>query len=145
MGALSQQLPLRIARGQSCASSLRRLRHAEIDPYLVECLLIILTGIKVRLDKGSQGSEKAAPQVDVQMPCKQKRGQERTAFEKAYNHLLSVLRIPVEHHFARLKKFGCLAGRWRGPHQTHEDLFCIVSGLLNLHAGRPPGYAGKDQ
>ncbi|HZP80600.1 MAG TPA: hypothetical protein VFB21_03090 [Chthonomonadaceae bacterium] len=60
--------------------------------------------------------------------------QKFTGFGKAYNHLLAVLRMPVEHHFARLQKFGCMAGLWRGPHQAHEDFFCIVSGLLNFRA-----------
>lgn len=91
-------------------------------------------GVKVRQDKGYEGSEHAYPEVDVQMPIKKKRGQAITLFGKAYNHLLSVLRMPVEHHFARLQKFGCLAGLWRGPQQTHEDTFCIVSGLLNFRA-----------
>ena len=63
-----------------------------------------------------------------------KRNHQMTAFGKAYNHLLSVLRIPVEHHFARLQKFGCLAGLWRGPQTQHEDVFCIVGGLLNFRA-----------
>ena len=90
--------------------------------------------IKVRLDKGYAGSESAYPEVAVQVPIKKKRQHRLTAFGKAYNHLLSVLRMPVEHHFARLQKFGCLAGLWRGPQSGHEDIFCIVSGLLNFHA-----------
>lgn len=94
----------------------------------------IPVGVKVRQDKGYEGSESAYPLVAVQMPIKKKPQQQVTAFGKAYNHLLSVLRMPVEHHFARLQKFGCLAGLWRGPHQAQEDFFCIVSGLLNFRA-----------
>jgi hypothetical protein len=91
-------------------------------------------GVKVRQDKGYEGSESAYPEVAVQVPIKKKRHQQVTAFGKAYNHLLSVLRMPVEHHFARLQKFGCLAGLWRGPQSGHEDIFCIVSGMLNFRA-----------
>ena len=91
-------------------------------------------GVKARLDKGYEGAEKAYPDADVQTPIKKKRGQQVTLLGKAYNHLLSVLRMPVEHHFARLQKFGCLSGLWRGPQSEHEDLFCIVSGLLNFRA-----------
>src|SRR5260221_2918503 len=53
------------------------------------------TGIKVRQDKGYEGSESACPEVAVQVPIKKKRNQQVTAFGKAYNHLLSVLRMPV--------------------------------------------------
>ncbi len=91
-------------------------------------------GVKARLDKGYEGSEKAYQDADVVTPIKKKRGQMVTPLGKAYNHLLSVLRMPVEHHFARLQRFGCLAGLWRGRQSGHEDVFCIVSGLLNFRA-----------
>lgn len=94
----------------------------------------IPAGVKVRQDKGYEGSANAYPAVAVQLPIKKKPQQTVTAFGKAYNHLLSVLRMPVEHHFARLQKFGCLSGLWRGPQRGHEDVFCIVSGLLNFRA-----------
>lgn len=90
--------------------------------------------VKVRLDKGYEGSESAYPGVDVVTPIKKKRHQQVTVLGKAYNHLLSVLRMPVEHHFARLQRFGCLSGLWRGPQSEHEDVFSIVSGLLNFRA-----------
>lgn len=90
--------------------------------------------VKVRLDKGYEGSENAYPDVEVLTPIKKKRHQKVTVLGKAYNHLLSVLRMPVEHHFARLQRFGCLSGLWRGPQSGHEDVFCIVSGLLNFRA-----------
>jgi hypothetical protein len=91
-------------------------------------------GVKVRQDKGYEGAENAYPGVDVLTPIKKKRNQKVTLLGKAYNHLLSVLRMPVEHHFARLQRFGCLAGLWRGPQSGHEDVFCVVSGLLNFRA-----------
>ena len=91
-------------------------------------------GIKVRLDKGYQGTDTAYPDVDVQQPLKVPRKGKLTALGRAYNHYLSLLRIPVEHHFARLQKFGCLSGFWRGPSEGHEDTFCIISGILNFKA-----------
>jgi hypothetical protein len=54
-----------------------------------------------------------------------------TLLGRAFNHLLSVLRMPVEHHFARLQRFRILADVFRGCPQRHEDIFCIVAGLLN--------------
>ena len=91
-------------------------------------------GIKVRLDKGYQGTDTAYPEVEVQQPIKVPRKGKLTALGRAYNHYLSLLRIPVEHHFARLQKFGCLAGLWRGASEDHEDIFCIISGILNFKA-----------
>ncbi|SRR6266568_2571011 len=91
-------------------------------------------GIKVRLDKGYAGTDSAYPDVEVQQPLKVPRKGKLTPLGRAYNHFLSVLRIPVEHHFARLQKFGCLAGLWRGAWEDHEDTFCIISGILNFKA-----------
>jgi DDE superfamily endonuclease len=103
------------------------LRASGVLHQIPEC-------VKVRLDKGYQGADTAYPAVEVQQPIKKKRNHQVTAFGKAYNHVLSVLRMPVEHHFARLQRFGCLAGLWRGPQAHHEDIFCLVSGLLNFRA-----------
>lgn len=91
-------------------------------------------GVRVRLDKAytGEGVAKRYPNVQLEQPIKKKRGFVLTAFGRAYNHLLSVLRIPVEHHFARLQTFGILAGEFRGRWESHEDIFCIVSGLLNF-------------
>ena len=91
-------------------------------------------GRKVRLDKGYAGTQSAYPSAQVQQPLKAPRKGTLNALERAYNHLLSVLRIPVEHHFARLQKFGCLSGLWRGASKDHEDTFCIISGILNFKA-----------
>lgn len=57
-----------------------------------------------------------------------------TVLGRAYNYLLSALRIYVEHHFARLQTYGILRDRYRGRFERHEDVFCIVSGLLNFRA-----------
>ena len=97
-------------------------------------MLQLPKGVKARLDKGYEGAAKAYPKADAVTPIKKKRGQTVTLLGKAYNHMLSKLRMPVEHHFARLQRFGCLAGLWRGPQSSHEDIFCVVSGLLNFRA-----------
>ena len=46
--------------------------------------------------------------------------------------MLSTQRIYVEHHFARVQKYQCLAQLWRGKSDAHEDVFCVVAGLLNF-------------
>lgn len=89
-------------------------------------------GLRVRADKGYQGADTAYPHLRVLLPRKKPRKQEAGLVDKAYNHLLSVLRMPVEHHFARVKKYVCMADVWRGPTARHEDTFCVVAGLLNF-------------
>jgi len=90
------------------------------------------TGVTVRMDKGYAGSDTRYKDVEIALPVKKRRGFQVTWLGRAYNHLLSVLRMPVEHHFARLQTFGVLAGEYRGPEDRHEDVFCVVSGLLNF-------------
>lgn len=90
--------------------------------------------VKVRLDKGYEGTQKRYPKQAIEQPIRGQRGHKVTVFGRAYNHLLSRQRIYVEHHFARLQKFGILREVYRGVWDAHEDLFCIVSGLLNFRA-----------
>jgi hypothetical protein len=90
--------------------------------------------VKVRIDKGYEGTDKRYPEQAVQQPIKGQRGHKVTIFGRAYNYLLSTQRIYVEHHFARLQKFGILREVYRGLWEAHEDIFCIVSGLLNFRA-----------
>lgn len=91
-------------------------------------------GVCIRLDRGYEGTDKRYPERAVAQPVRGQRGHRVTVFGRAYNHLLSRLRIYVEHHFARLQTFGILRQVYRGRFESHEDLFCIVSGLLNFRA-----------
>ena len=87
--------------------------------------------VRIRLDKGYDGTDKRYPHLALQQPVKKCRGHQVTVLGRAFNHLLSVLRMPVEHHFARLQTFRILADVFRGRQERHEDLFCLVAGLLN--------------
>ena len=98
-------------------------------------LLSVPPQVKVRLDRGYQGCDKGKGKPDVQSPVRNVRGHRVTAFGKAYNHLLSVFRIPVEHHFARLKRFRIMADIYRSDTAHHENVFCVIAGLLNFQAG----------
>lgn len=90
--------------------------------------------VRIRLDKGYEGTDKRHPDRCVEQPVKGQRNHKVTLLGRAYNYFLSTQRIYVEHHFARLKKFGIMGGVYRGPMEGHEDVFCIVSGLLNFRA-----------
>jgi hypothetical protein len=91
-------------------------------------------GAKVRLDRGYDGIARDYPQVALQSPVKGRRGRPVTLLGKLYNRMLNRERIRVEHVLSRLKKFGCLAGVFRGRFEAHEDVFCVVSGLVNFKA-----------
>lgn len=90
--------------------------------------------IPIRLDKGYQGADKRYPDHDIKQPVKGNRRYKVTVLGQAYNYLLSTLRIYVEHHFARLQQFGVLRDLYRGKSEVHEDIFSIVSGLLNYRS-----------
>ena len=88
--------------------------------------------VPVRIDKGYEGTDAAYPYALVAQPIKKPRKQEQSILEKAYNHTLSMKRIYVEHHFARLKKWGAMAQIWRGKFSDHEGVFCVIAGLVNF-------------
>jgi hypothetical protein len=90
--------------------------------------------VTIRLDKGYEGTDKRHPDRKVAQPVKGQRNRTVTALGRAYNYYLSTQRIYVEHHFARLQQLGILGGLYRGRFAAHEDVFCIVSGLLNFRA-----------
>jgi hypothetical protein len=107
------------------------------DPTLLGASGIVRqvpSGVKIRLDKGYEGTDKRHPDRQVEQPVRGQRNHKVTVLGRAYNYLLSTLRIYVEHHFARLQQFGILRQVYRGRLEQHEDLFCIVSGLLNYRA-----------
>ena len=90
--------------------------------------------VNVRLDRGYDGIEKEHPQPAIQSPIKGRRGHKVTALGKLYNRMLNKERIVVEHLLSKLQKFKLLAGVYRGPWTVHEDLFCVISGLVNYKA-----------
>jgi hypothetical protein len=91
-------------------------------------------GVKVRLDRGYDGIARDYPQVALQSPVKGRRGRKVALLGKLYNRMLNRERIRVEHVLSRLKKFGCLSGIFRGRFEAREDVFCVVSGLVNFKA-----------
>lgn len=90
--------------------------------------------VKIRLDKGYEGTDTRHPDRCVEQPIKGQRNHKVTVLGRAYNYFLCTQRIYVEHHFARLQQFGILGSLYRGRFEEHEDLFCIVSGLLNFRS-----------
>jgi hypothetical protein len=87
---------------------------------------------KLRLDKGYEGVEAAYPDADIAKPQRAQRNHPLTPLEKLYNHLLSSLRMAVEHTLAFLQKFAILAGVYRNPPARYDDTFLGVAGLSNF-------------
>jgi len=88
--------------------------------------------MRVRIDKGYEGTDAAYPHASVAQPIKKRAKQAQSLLEKAYNHTLSMSRIYVEHHFARIKKWGAMSQIWRGKFGDHEGVFCVIAGLVNF-------------
>lgn len=91
--------------------------------------------LKVGLDCGYEGVEAEYPNVVVPKPVRRRRGHRPAALGRAYNQMVSRLRIPVEHVLGRVKKFAVVSQVFRGSWERHEDLFCVVSGLVNKATG----------
>jgi IS5 family transposase len=87
---------------------------------------------KLRVDKGYEGIEANYPDADIDKPLRAQRNQPLTLVEKVYNHVMSSLRMPVEHTLAFLQKFCILAGVSRGPTCRYDDTFLVVAGLSNF-------------
>lgn len=70
--------------------------------------------------------------TECDIPIKKPKSRALTVAEKTQNRQFSAQRIEVEHQLAHLKKFRCLADRFRG-HLSHYNLmFRNVAGLRNL-------------
>ena len=89
---------------------------------------------RVDVDRGYQGADKYVPQLELLKPVRNVRGAVVTLFGKVFNRMVSSVRMPVEHMFAKLKKFNILAQLYRGDWNVHEDIFAVVAGLINFRA-----------
>ena len=87
--------------------------------------------VRIRIDNGYNGTGERYPHLSVRQPLKKRRAPRLTVLGRAFHPLLWVLGMPVERHFARLQRSRILADVFGGCQQRHEDIFCIVAGLLN--------------
>lgn len=67
-----------------------------------------------------------------ELPIKKPKSRTLTMAEKASNRQFSQKRIEVEHQLAHMKKWHCLAGRFRGAVSRYNLMFRNVAGLRNL-------------
>ena len=85
------------------------------------------------VDLGYQGIQHTDPLAHL--PHKKPKGGKLTAQQKSDNLKHSKIRIAVEHHFSRFKKFRILGEVYRNFRRKHHMRFNIIAGILNLQAG----------
>lgn len=70
--------------------------------------------------------------TDCIIPIKSSKFHQLTIKQKQANKKHSVLRIPIEHVFAHLKKWRILANRFRSSLKNYNTIFRIICGLRNM-------------
>ena len=82
-------------------------------------------------DTGFQGYE--PPDTDTLQPKKKPRGRELHPVQKTINHLISRVRVTVEHAIAGVKRCRIVADTFRNwRHGMVDEVMLAASGLHNL-------------
>ncbi len=89
-------------------------------------------GVTLYVDRGYEGLEDEYPDVEIRKPIRARRNHSLTSFGKAYNQVVSRLRIGVEHTLAHLERFSLLAGIYRGRAKDYDENFLVIAGLHNF-------------
>jgi hypothetical protein len=91
-------------------------------------------GLRLWVDRGFQGIEQAAPQLQVFQPYKKPRGRSLPQWAHGLNRLVAKVRVRAEHAIAGIKRLRCLTDIYRNRRKTMEDHLMVVGcGLWNLH------------
>jgi hypothetical protein len=90
-------------------------------------------GLRLWVDRGFQGIEQAAPQLEVFQPQKKPRGESLPPWAQGLNRLVAQVRVRAEHAIAGLKRLRCLSDVYRNRRPAMEDRVMVVGcGLWNL-------------
>ena len=91
-------------------------------------------GLRLWVDRGFQGIEQAAPQLEVFQPSKKPRGRRLPRWARGLNRLVAKVRVRAEHAIAGIKRLRCLTDVYRNRRKAMEDHLMVVGcGLWNLH------------
>jgi hypothetical protein len=91
-------------------------------------------GLRLWVDRGFQGLEPAAPQLEVFQPYKNPRGERLPRGAQGLNRLGAAVRVRAGHAIAGIKRLRCLTDVYRNRRTAREDhLMVIGCGLWNLH------------
>lgn len=83
------------------------------------------------LDLGFLGVNNLYPRHYIVLPPKRRKGTELTKFEKDLKKTHSRERIPIEHVFARMKRYN-IVKHYRGPDSRFGQVFDNIAALHNL-------------
>lgn len=86
-------------------------------------------------DSGFQGIQQGHRAV---LPHKKPKGGELTQEQKSYNRRISQVRVVVENTIAQIKIFRVTAEIYRHARKDHNDIFQIVTALVNRRIRRHP-------
>jgi hypothetical protein len=86
-------------------------------------------------DSGYQGVAKLHPHSWI--PDKKPKDGKLSTFSVLWNRALALLRVSVEHIFAKLKSFKALACKWRRRPWQYNRTFRIIAGIVNKEMKRP--------
>jgi len=90
-------------------------------------------GLRLWGDRGFQGLEQAAPQLQVFQPYKKPRGGRLPQWARGLNRLVATVRVRAEHALAGIKRLRCLTDVYRNRRKAMEDhLMMVGCGLWNL-------------
>jgi hypothetical protein len=103
------------------------LRASGVMPQLPE-------DVEAAMDRSYEGAEGQYPHLLVKKPLRTPRGQKLTWLGRAYNQMVSRQRVVVEHVIGRVKRYRVMSQEYRGKNEGHEELFALVSGLVNYRA-----------
>jgi len=120
-----------------------RIRHVSdsVPGSTHDLTLLRQSGLKTELpegipligDCGYQGMQKDFPNHSVALPYRPNPGQKLTPEEKDHNHIISCIRVVVEHTIAEMKHFQALVAKFRHSIERHKQVVDAIVGIVNRH------------
>ena len=87
-----------------------------------------------RFDLGYQGVRTMNAHSYLVLPIKKPKGKELSSFAKELNRANSSRRIVAEHSISRMKKFRICGNVYRGPIESHNQIFRNVASIWNFRS-----------
>lgn len=88
-------------------------------------------------DSGFAGADEVNPLISFMTPFKKSKGKELAENQKQTNHVLSSVRVKVEHPLAYLKHFNILSHQFRNRIDKSHTSFCHFSCHVQLYQKSP--------
>ena len=99
--------------------------RSQSDPIAKDTIAIV--------DSGYQGLQQIHAKTII--PDKKPKKGKLNKAQKTRNKKISRVRIPIEHVFGRIKRFGIMKFKYRNKRKKHNLRFNILAGIVNLNSG----------